>query len=442
MKSRLKLLSIVFLLVGLQVTAQEKRPITLNEAIDLGIKNSKQLKNSQAKIEEATAALKEALNNQLPDAKLSASYLWLSNANVDMKLKSNNPGGGGTTPTISRAGYAIANASFPVFTGGRIRYGIEASRFLEEATRLDADNNKEEVIQNTIEAFVNLYKAKSSVSLVQENLAEAQQRVKDFSNLEKNGLLPRNDLLSAQLQASNFELGLLEAENNWKLANVSVNILLGLPENLELVPDSSMIDQSFSVKTLDEYLQTAFSNRTDLAAVDLRKKASESAIRSAKGEYYPSLAVTGGYIAADIPEVISITNALNIGVGVSYNIGSLWKTKAKVQQAEARAKQAAIGESQLNDDIRLDVNHAYLNFLSSQKKIEVYEKAVEQAIENYRIVKNKHDNNLETTTDLLEANTKQLLERMNLIFVKADAVVAYNKLLQAAGLLEENKKQQ
>ncbi len=444
MMSRLKLLSVAFSLVGLQVTAQEKRPITLNEAIDLGIKNSKQLKNSQAKIEEATAALKEALNNQLPDAKLSASYLWLSSANVDMKLKSNSSSGGaggGSVPTISKAGYAIANASVPVFAGGRIRYGIEASRFLEQATRLDANNDKEQVIQNTIEAFVNLYKAKASVSLVQENLAEAQQRVKDFSNLEKNGLLARNDLLSAQLQASNFELGLLDAENNWKLANVSMNILLGLPENLELVPDSSMVDQHFAVKTLDEYMQTAYTNRTDLEALDMRKKASESSIKSAKGEYYPSLAVTGGYIAADIPEVISITNALNIGVGVSYNIGSLWKTKAKVQQAEARAKQAAIGESQLNDNIRLDVNHAYLNFLSTQKKIEVYEKAVEQAVENYRIVKNKYNNSLQTTTDLLDANTKQLLERMNLIFAKADAVVAYNKLLQAAGLLEETTKQ-
>jgi outer membrane protein len=443
MKNRLKLL-IAFSFVGLQLSAQEKRPITLNQAIDLGLKNSKQLKNSQAKIEEATAALKEALNNQLPDAKLSASYLWLSSANIDMKVKSNggSGGGGGSFPTVSKAGYAIANASVPVFAGGRIRYGIEASRFLEQATRFDADNDKEEVIQNTIEAFVNLYKAKASVSLVQENLAEAQQRVKDFSNLEKNGLLARNDLLSAQLQASNFELGLLDAENNWKLANVSMNILLGLPENLELIPDSSMINESFSVKTLDEYLQTAYTSRKDLAALDLRKKASESSIKSSKGDYYPSLAVTGGYIAADIPEVISITNALNIGVGVSYNIGSLWKTKAKVQQAEARAKQAEIGESQLNDNIRLDVNHSYLNFLSSQKKIEVYEKAVEQAVENYRIVKNKYNNSLETTTDLLDANTKQLLERMNLIFAKADAVVAYNKLLQAAGSLEENTKQQ
>src|SRR3954465_12711480 len=161
MTKRVKGLAIAVSLLAFQFLApQEKRPITLNEAIDLAIKNSKQLKNSQAKIEEATAALKEALNNQLPDAKLSASYLWLSSANVDMKLKSNNSSaGGGSVPTISKAGYAIANASIPVFAGGRIRYGIEASRFLEQATRYDADNNKVEVIQNTIEAFVNLYKA-------------------------------------------------------------------------------------------------------------------------------------------------------------------------------------------------------------------------------------------------------------------------------------------
>jgi len=419
--------------------AQEKRPITLNEAIDLGIKNSKQLKTSQAKIEEATAALKEAINAQLPDAKLSGSYLWLSSANVS--VKSNNSGGtGGGLPKINQAGYAIANASLPVYAGGRIRYGIEASRYLEEATRLDAENDKEQVIENTIEAFINLYKAKSSVALVQENLVEAQQRVTDFSNLEKNGLLARNDLLAAQLQTSNFELSLLDAENNWKLANVSMNIMLGLPDSLELDPDSSMINQNFTVKALNDYLQTAYTNRKDLAALDLRKKAGETGVKSARAEYFPSLAVSGGYIAADIPDFLTITNAFNIGAGISYNIGSLWKTKAKVQQAQARVKQATIGESQLNDNIRLNVNQSYLNFLSSQKKIEVYEEAVEQATENYRIVKNKHDNNLETTTDLLDANVKQLLERMNLIFAKADAVVAYNKLLQSAGLLEENTK--
>jgi outer membrane protein TolC len=419
--------------------AQEVKPITLQEAVELSIKNSKQLKNSQAKIEEATAALKEAINNKLPDAKVSASYLRLNSANVNLKTQNNN-NGGGTTPNISQAMYGILNASLPIYAGGRIRYGIEVSKYLAEAAKLNADNDKEEVIQYTVEAYVNLYKAKSSVNLVKESLTESQQRVKDFSNLEQNGLLPRNDLLKAELQSSNIELSLLDAENNWQLANVSMDLLLGLPEKTELLPDSTLVDQNFTVKTLDEYVQTAYTNRKDLASQDLRKKATETGVKSAKAEYYPGIAVTGGYIAADIPKIITITNAVNIGAGVSYNFGSLWKTKAKVQQAEAKAKQEAIGESLMNDNIRLQVSQAYLNWLSSQKKIEVYTKAVEQATENYRIIKNKYNNSLATATDLLDADVAQLQARMNLAFAKADVVVIYNKLLETAGVLDQNIK--
>ena len=432
-------LAIVINLLGPGILKAQERPIGLNEAIDLSLKNSKQLKGSQAKIDEATAALREAVEKRLPDAKLTGSYLWLGTANIDLKTK-NSSGNQNGTPKISQAMYGIVNASLPIYTGGRIRYGIESSRYLAEAIKLDADNDKEEVIQNTIEAYINLYKARSSVNLVKENLTEAQQRVKDFSNLEKNGLLARNDLLKAELQTSNVELTLLDAENNWQLANVSMDLLLGLPEKTQLLPDSTLVAQNPELKNLDEYVQAAYTKRADLASMDLRKKATETAVKSARGDYYPNLALTGGYIAADIPQFLTITNAVDVGVGISYNIGSLWKTKAKVNQAEARAKQMEISESLLNDNIRLQVSQAYLNWLSSQKKIEVYAKAVEQATENYRIVKNKYNNSLATTTDLLDADVAQLQAKMNLVFAKADAVVVYNKLLQTAGLLQESIK--
>ena len=420
--------------------AQEKKSITLTEAIGLSIKNSKELKNSQAKIEEATAALRESVEKKLPDAKITGSYLQLNTANVDLKTKNNNNGGSAETPKISQAMYGLLNASLPIYSGGRIRYGIEASKYLAEAAKLDADNDKEEVIQNTVEAYVNLYKSKETINLIKENLSQAQHRVTDLTNLEKNGLLARNDLLKAELQQSNVELALLDAENNWQLANVSMNLLLGLPEKTELIPDSTLTVQAFTIKTLDEYVQTAYTNRKDLASLDLRKKATEAGIKVARGEYYPSLALTGGYIAADIPKFLSITNAVDIGAGVSYNIGSLWKTKAKVQQAESRAKQIAIGEGILNDNIRLQVSKAYLNWISNQKKIQVYAKAVEQASENYRITKNKYDNSLAATTDLIDADIAQLQARMNLVFAKADAVVVYSKLLQTTGLSGENVK--
>src|SRR6266404_8205420 len=124
--------------------AQERKPISLNEAIELGLKNSKQLKNSEAKIEEATASLREAIEKKLPDAKVSGSYLWLSNPNIDLKIK-NSSGNQNGTPAVSQAAYGIMNVSLPLYTGGRIRYGIESSKYLAEATKLDADNDKEEI---------------------------------------------------------------------------------------------------------------------------------------------------------------------------------------------------------------------------------------------------------------------------------------------------------
>ncbi|HYM93969.1 MAG TPA: TolC family protein, partial [Chitinophagaceae bacterium] len=112
-----------------------------------------------------------------------------------------------------------------------------------------------------------------------------------------------------------------------------------------------------------------------------------------------------------------------------------WKTKAKAEQAEARAKQVVIAESILDDNIRLQVNKNYLTLLSNRKKIEVYDKALEQAQDNYRIVKNKFDNNLATATDLLEADVAQFQAKLSYTLARADAFVAYHKLLQSAGVL-------
>ena len=169
-KIRIYFIGMAMLLVS-SLMAQERKPLGLKEVIDLSIKNSKQLKISSAKIEEANAALKESENRKLPDASVSGSYLRLGTANIDVKKQNNNGSNNGESPKVSQAAYGILNASLPIYAGGRIRYGIQSSRYLAQAVKLDADNEKDEVIENTIEAYVNLYKAKTAVDLVNENLA-------------------------------------------------------------------------------------------------------------------------------------------------------------------------------------------------------------------------------------------------------------------------------
>ena len=430
MKHKIFLLAILIFFSSF-LYAQETRTLTLKEAIEMALKNSRQLKNNESKIREALDAVKEAEEKKLPDASVSGSYMYLPvKPTIDMKSGSGNGG-----PSVSQVVYGSTNVSLPLYNGGKIRYGIESARLLAEAVKLDADNDRSQLVLNIINSCINLYKAHSAIALVKENLLQSQQRVKDFTNLEKNGLLARNDLLKAQLQQSNVELSLLDAESNYKLACVNMNILMGLPEQTVLVPDKNGLALPPAVKTLDEYEQEALKGRKDIGALDYRQKAAMVSLKNTRADRYPSINLTGGYIAADIPKFLSVYNAINIGVGIRYNIASLWKGKAKENAAKEKIQQLENNHELLSDNIRLQVNQAYQAYLVSVKKIEVYEKSEIQATENYRIVKNKYDNALANTTELLEADVALLQAKLGVTNVKADSFLAYNKLLQITGQL-------
>ncbi len=432
---------LLFILAGIisaqTLMAQQSRTMTLREAIELTLAYSKTLQSDKTKIEAATLAVKEAYEKKLPEAGVTASYLYLPfQPNINLHTGSDTAAKKNNTPNVNQVMYGVANVSVPIYTGGRLKYGIESAKYLEEAIKLDAENNREQVVLNVVYACINLYKAYTAIGLVKENLAQSQQRLKDFTNLEKNGLLPRNDLMKAELQSSNIELALLDAESNYKVASVNMNLMMGIPEQTELIPDRNGLALPTSIKTLEQYENEALQNRKDIGAFQFRKKAAGVEINTVKSNYYPSIAFTGGYIAANIPGFVTITNAVNIGLGVKYDLSSLWKTNTKIQQAQIKVKQLQLNEEQLNDNIRQQINQAYQAYLVSVKKIDVYEKSVLQATENYRVTKNKYDNSLATTTELLDADVALLQTKLSVTNSKADSFLAYNKLLQLTGSLQ------
>jgi outer membrane protein len=412
------------------------RKISLEEAIDLSIKNSKSLRASQARIQQASANTTISKQNQLPDLKISGSYLRVTQPNITQAHPPSTPG---QPIDVNQAAYGLANLTLPVYSGMKIQYGIRSSQLLEKAASLDADQNREDVILNTIDAFSNLYKAQANLRVIRENLAQSKSRDADFANLEKNGLLARNDKLKASLQTANIELSLADVENNMKVTMVNMNIMLGLPEQTQLVPDSGSLISPVGVKSIQEYEQIALQNRKDMQALGFRKQASQVNIQKAKSDYFPSLALTGGYVALDVPNFITITNAFTFGVGLSYNVSSLWKTNAHVSQAKAEYAEIQANEEGMYDNIRIQINQAYEALLTAQKKIDVSNVAIEEGRENYKIVKNKYENSLVTVTDLLDANALMLQSEIGLELAKADEILAYNVLLEKAGILSTTR---
>ncbi|KQT21481.1 transporter [Chryseobacterium sp. Leaf404] len=416
--------------------AQEKKMLTLDEAVQLGIQNSKSLKIDAAKIEEATADLLEAKNRQLPDFKASVSYMYLPlEPNINIKLPGVSAAGG---PRVNQVLFGSANLSVPLYSGGRIKYGIESAKYLVEASKLNTENDKVAIAYNVAQAYNNLFKANQSIKVLEENLSASSKRDETFLKLENNGVIARNDRLKANLQTSNIELQLLEAKNNYNIANINMDLLLGLPDNTEIEVDEDYINEMQEAKPLDFYLNNAQENRKDLQALQQQRKAASVGTKAAKAENLPTIALTGGYVAADVPRFFTMYNAVNVGLGIQYNISNLWKKNSALKQSEAREKQLSATDEMLNDNIKLEVNREYQNAEYFKQRIAVFEKSSVQADENYRITKNKYDNGLATMTELLDADAAKIAATVGVINAKADAALAYRKLVQTTGTLTNN----
>jgi hypothetical protein len=89
--------------------------------------------------------------------KVSGSALALANANVDLKIAT--PSSGGNSPKTNSAFFGNVNASLPIFTGVRIKYGIQSAEYLIEASKLSTENDKNAIDYNVAQAYNNLFKA-------------------------------------------------------------------------------------------------------------------------------------------------------------------------------------------------------------------------------------------------------------------------------------------
>ncbi len=421
----------ICLVVATFAHAQETN-VSLQEVIQQSLQNNKSVKVAEAAKNTSEYKVQSAKNNRLPDISLSGQYMHLfTTTNVDIKLPMQSSGGGmGVEPSQLLLGQA--SASVPVFAGFKIKNAIKSSELMVDLSNLQIEATKENVVWQAINLYFGLYKTQRSIDVLNENLVRANQRVKDFQNFLDNGIIARNDLLRAKLQASNVQVAIDEAETQYKNINYRLNLLTGQDES-KIVH----VDNVETLKTINQNSQD-YVNRTDIKSYDVKNQIADSQIKIAKAAYYPQLAVSAGYIAMDIDKVASVTNATNVGVGLKYDLSSLYKNKAEVEIAKAQKLENEMQKETTIDKAKVEMNEAFQKYDLAKKKNNVYKEAVEQANENYRIVKDKNDNGLADTDDLLEADVQQLQAKINQVVGDADEQLAIYEYYYTTGILLEN----
>ncbi|TWR29987.1 TolC family protein [Mucilaginibacter pallidiroseus] len=433
--------SFAMLLMALLFTAHpasaQEKTLTLQEAIQLGLDNSKVLKLSQSKIDQAVSRYEQAKDRSLPTASASFGYNRAQIPANELRLGQESI----NLPTSANAYLGTLSITQPIFEGGKLRYARESTNLLTQVARMDAISDKDQITFNIINAYYNLYKVLQSKKVVEQNLATIDVQIKQSQRFFDQGLVTKNDVLRFQLQRSNIELNGIDLESNRKIINYNMNILLGLPESTEL--NIAQINEVIpTLEPLAAYLDSAAAHRPELKSLDLRGEVAETNIKSIKANLSPTLAFAGsayyvGISGNPIPKTGNYITPISLGLTLGWNFGNLWTNKNKVTEARLQREEVTINKGITVDNIKNEVNQSYQNYKAAVNRINLLQTSINQANENNRILENKYRSNISTATDRADAQTLLYQAEINLELAKADAGLAYYTLLKSTGKLNK-----
>ncbi len=426
-------------LLGGAIAQPAPMVMPLDKAVQTALQNNKGIRLADVRTLAAEARSQEAKDRSLPTAAASLAYSRYSltgpfafGEGSDGKPLFGIPAG------AFNATIGGATISKKIFGGFAEKSAEKSAELLAKASRLDAQRNRSELVYTVTDAYYNIVKLIRSTAVIEQNIRQFDEREREARNLEKEGVVTANEVLKIQLQKNNLNLSRLQVDKARQTALYNFNLLLGLPDDQSVTVDTTLANPAAMTQQLGALLTQAQQVRPEVEANALRVQSAQEQLRNTKSAMYPHLGVSAGYnyinpSARLIPQANSFISAWNVGAGLSYNIGSLYNMKGRVNTAKTAIDQATIQGQQQADQIRSEVVTAYNNYQLALEQQSVIRTAVGQAQENYRLTESRFRNGLVGSTDLLEADSFLLQAQLNVINATVDAQLAYQRLLKATG---------
>ncbi|MBN2297574.1 MAG: TolC family protein, partial [Deltaproteobacteria bacterium] len=449
------LIGSVFFFIG-QAFASDY--MTLEDSIKEAIQNNPSIKAQDQEVMSKDLDQRSSFGRLLPTVTLSYGYARL-NQEPTMTTPAQRASwmpvvnGQGTEPTGGETAYAYVPASLgsdipigtrdnyaftieatqPLFTGGTLynSYRIAKNNYL--AADLDRQSVIRDLKRQIIEAYYGVIEARQVYEVAQSGLSSIKAHLDVANAFYNQGMIPKNDLLEAQVRYAQSEQNLIIAENAIKLSESGVNLLLGRSLGEPVVIDTE-IPMAEMVETLDLSTETALKIRQEIKTLMIQIDNANKAITISRAGYLPSLAATGTYErTGDHPDVED--DSWSIGVGMSWNLFKGGSDYYDISKAKSLSSKLGYLLTNLENQISLEVKNAYLSASEARARTAVAEKAIDQAEENLRIQKDRYNLQVATTTEVLDAQAMLDQAMKNYISARASYAKGLASLHAAMGTL-------
>ncbi len=400
----------VFLILScFSAAAGDLQPLSLEDSIRVAVKQSHLLHAAKEGIRGAEALKREAFTAFLPKFSTSYNYTRLNEA-----PEFTFPGATVIPPTTFKTG-SKDNYSWsvevkqPLFAGGGIRAGYEASKAGVEIAHVDETKTLLDLVAEVKTAYFRVLKAQRGIEIARQSVKRLTAHRDVARAFYEEGMIPLNDLLRAEVEMTRGEHDLLEAENLLEIANTQFNTLLGRAIDTPVVIEDILNETVFE-GSVDSCIEKALRNRPEIKSWQLRLDQAKTLVKQIQSEYYPSLSLVGNYQKyGDSANVAGSPyrdqESWYVMALANWNFWDWGKTTNRVEAGKSRQAQYAGMLAHTKDQIVMEVKNSFLRLHEIQKQIPVAKKAIEQARENFRVSTERYREQVGTATDVIDAET-------------------------------------
>ena len=402
----------VFLLMTNIVLA---RDLTLDQAIDLSLNNSKEMRISEKNLDISKLNVSKAFKNALPSVTYTGAYTVGEHERQILTQSERNY-------VSKKRGYTQnLKLTQPLFTGGVVTAGIKGAKAYENIASYTYLQSKIKNRLDTIKIFSDIINAQRNLEALSYSEGVLLKRYQKQEEQLKLRLITKPDILQTEYSIEDIRAQMINIKNviDTNMEKLYIRTGISKSEPLNLVPFN--IPNNFSEKiNLNSDLKQAIDESLSAKIAEEQVKIASATRMAAVGELLPQVSAFASYGTG---ERTSFERSYKDaewtgGVQVSWKLFSFGSDLDSYRVAKLQEEQEELRENSAKENIEINVRSAYLNLLSLEKQIASQGKALEVAKINFELNQEKYDAGLISTVDYLDfENTYR------------QARIAYNKVL-------------
>ena len=436
------LIALFTLTLALPVAAQP-RQWSLRECCDYAVANNISIKQQENQRRQQEIKLSTSKNSRLPDLSGSVGQ----NFSFGRGLTADNTYSNTNTSSTSFS----LGTSVPLFTGFQIPNQIKLDQLDLEAATADLEKAKNDIRMQVAQAYVQILYDMEIADVAHRQIEIDSAQVARLQAFVNNGKASEAELSQQRATLANSTLTATQADNNTRLALLTLTQLLELPspegftivrpnlDNLDNLDNLESLGDPSSLPTPDAIYAEALGIKPEILSQQLKLKGTEHSIKIAQAGNYPTLSLSGGlgtnyyttsgFKADGFGSQLKNNFSQYIGLNLNVPIFNRFQTRNQIRNARINQENQQLALDNTKKTLYQDIQKVYYNALNAQAKEKASQQAVATANDAFHLTQAKYENGKATITEFNESKNNYLKAESDLVQARYENI--YQKALIA-----------